>query len=281
LQALKSQDTGADRRETQILLSLAYKRMLHDGVPLPGFDDIGFRAHSQNDEDGILLYIFSLLGTTNKKVVDIGCSSVQGSNTSNLIINHAWTGLLIDGYETGIQMAKEFYARCPDTSQVPPVLLHAFVTAENINALIRAQGFVDDIDLLSLDIDGVDYWVWKALDCVNPRVVIVEYQDAIGPDKALTVPYKPDFKASDYEVNRLSPDYVGASLPAFVKLARQKGYRLVGCNKYGYNAFFVRSGLGEECLPEVTIASCFQHPWNQYGMEKRFPRVKDMEWIEV
>ena len=116
---------------------------------------------------------------------------------------------------------------------------------------------------------------------VPPRVVVVEYQDIIGPNKALTIPYKPDFKLSDYEVNKLYPDYVGASLPAFVKLAKQKGYRLVGCNKYGYNAFFIRSGVSEECLPEVPVESCFKHPWNQFGMEKRFPRVKDMEWVEV
>jgi len=70
--------------------------MLHDSIPLPSFDEIGFRVLSQNDEDGILLYIFSLIGATNKKVVDIGCSSIENSNTANLIINHGWIGLLID-----------------------------------------------------------------------------------------------------------------------------------------------------------------------------------------
>lgn len=110
---------------------------------------------------------------------------------------------------------------------------------------------------------------------------MVEYQDIICPDKALTVPHKPDFRSSDYEVNKTFPDYAGASLPAFVELARQRGYRLVGCNCLGYNSFFVRADLGEESLPEVPVESCFEHPKSKYGMEKRFPRVADMEWTEV
>jgi len=280
LQTIHYQGIYADR-QPQILLSLAYKRMLHDNVPLPGFDEIGFSLLSENDEDGILLYIFSLIGTTNKKLVDIGCSNVNDSNTSNLLINHGWTGLLIDGDENAIRTGRDYYSNCPNTKLFPPISLCAFITAENINQLIGENGFSETIDLLSIDLDGMDYWVWKAIDSITPRVVVAEYQDIIGPDKAFTVPYRPDFKKGDYEVNQIRPDYVGASLPAFVKLARHKGYRLVGCNRYGYNAFFVLSGLGEGCLPEVTAESCLQHPWNVFGMEERFPRVKDMDWQEV
>lgn len=271
----------AGTKQTQVLLSLTYERMLHDRFPLPTFDEVGFRVLSQNDEDGILLYIFSLIGATDKKLVDIGCGNVQNSNTSNLIINHGWSGLLIDGNEKAVEATRAFYSRCPDTSQVPPTVCSAFVTAENVNDIIAKHGFQGEVDLLSLDLDGVDYWILKALRCTTPRVLVVEYQDIIGPDRALTVPYRPDFKLSDYKVNELHPDYAGASLPAFVKLTRERGYRLVGCNKYGYNAFFVRSGIGEDCLPEVSPASCLAHPWNIFGMEHRFPRVKDMDWEEV
>lgn len=272
---------GNARAETQILLALKYKEMLSHRAPLPTFDEIGFGVYSGSDEDGILLYIFSLIGVTNKKLVDTGCDGIQGSNTANLIINHGWTGLLIDGSEETIKEARTFYSNCRDTRDFPPVCVHAWVTAENINTLISQQGLGGEVDLLSIDIDGVDYWIWKAISCISPRVVVVEYQDIIGPDKALTVPYRPDFRRSDYAVNELYPDYLGASLLAFVKLARQKGYRLVGCNRYGYNAFFMRSGVGETCFPEATIKSCFKHPSNEYGMEKRFPRVKDMSWIVV
>jgi hypothetical protein len=280
LEALQAQqDTKG--REFQILLALKYKEMLRNRVPLPSFDEVGFRVYSDNEEDGILLYIFSLIGMTNKKVVDIGSGTVQGSNSANLIINHGWVGLLIDGNERAVEAARSFYSACPDTKNYPPPLVHAWVTAENINAIISEHGFAGEIDLLSIDIDGIDYWIWKAIDSIHPRVVVVEYQDIIGPDKALAVAYRPDFKRSDYDVNARDPLYAGASLPAFVKLGKQKGYRLVGCNRYGYNAFFVRSDLGAECLPQVPVESCFKHPWNVYGMENLLLKVQDMDWVEV
>lgn len=269
-------------REIQVLLSLKYKEVLRGGAPLPSFDEIGFSVFSQSDEDGILLYIFSLIGVTNKKVVDIGCGGLKGSNTANLIINHGWIGLLIDGSERAVEALQGFYSECFNTQVFPPTLVHAFVTVENINTIVSEHGFAGKVDLLSIDIDGVDYWIWKALDCISPRVVVVEYQDIIGPDQALTVPYRPDFKFRDYEINvPQSRDYAGASLLAFVKLARQKGYRLVGCNRYGFNAFFVRAGLGEECLLEVPIESCFEHPRNKYRMGKDFQGVREMDWVEV
>lgn len=92
---------------------------------------------------------------------------------------------------------------------------------------------------MSIDIDGVDYWIWDAITVIKPRVVVLEYQDIIGPDKALTMPYSDDFDASNYPMTLGMPDFCGASLPAFVKLARKKGYRLVGCNRLYYNAFFI------------------------------------------
>jgi hypothetical protein len=254
LEALRAQQ-DAKGRGFQILLALKYKEMLRNRVPLPSFDEVGFRVYSDNEEDGILLYIFSLIGMTNKKVVDIGSGAVQGSNSANLIVNHGWVGLLIEGNERAIEAARNFYSACPDTKNYPPLLVHAWVTAENINAKISEHGFAGEIDLLSIDIDGIDYW--------------------------MSIPYRPDFKRSDYDVNVRDPLYAGASLPAFIKLGKQKGYRLVGCNRYGYNAFFVRSDLGMECLPRVPVESCFKHPWNVYGMENLFPEVQDMDWVEI
>lgn len=267
--------------EIQVLLSLKYRELLRSGVTLPEFDDIGFRVYSDNEEDGILLYIFSLIGTVNKRLVDIGSAAIDGSNCANLIINHGWLGLLFDGNDQAIAAANTFYAKHLYTKKFPPTLVPSWITVENINIFLTEQGFVGEIDLLSIDIDGVDYWIWKAIDCIAPRVVVVEYQDILGPDRALTVPYRPDFRRDDYPVNANVPLYVGASLPAFVKLARTKGYRLVGCNRYGYNAFFVRSGIGEDCLPEVDAGVCFRHPLNVKGMIELYPLVKDMEWVDV
>ena len=262
----------------QILLSLKYQELLRQNTPLPKFEDVEFRAFSQNGEDGILLYIFSLIGTTNKKLLDIGCGSCICSNHANLVINHGWTGLLIDGNEGNIQAGREFYAHCPDTRVWPPKLVHAWVTKDNINSLLSNYSFGGEIDLLSLDIDGIDYWIWLAIESLSPRVVVLEYMDVWGSEASVTVPYQENFvgKYDEYGLY-----YGGASLSAFVKLGKEKGYRLVGCQRYGFNAFFIRSGIGEDIFPSISPAECFNHPKAKYGVESRLTRAKENEWIQV
>jgi hypothetical protein len=171
---------------------MQYREMLALNLPLPSFEDVEFRAYSQFGEDGILLYLFSLLGTTNKKCVEI-CGGGGYDNTANLIINHGWKGLFFDGNEQYLHKGREFYARCADTKLWPPTLVQAWITAEHINGLLEKHGYRGEIDLLSLDMDGVDYWVWKAIECISPRVVVLEYNTSLGPEVALTVPYRSTF----------------------------------------------------------------------------------------
>ncbi|MCB0397037.1 MAG: hypothetical protein KDD36_10305 [Flavobacteriales bacterium] len=242
--------------------------------PGPGFNASGFQVFSQDDEDGKLLYIFSQIGTTNKKCVDIAFASPIGSNTANLIVYHGWHGFLVEGGD--MATACQYFHGNRRTNIFPPVMKQAWITTENVNNLILEAGFQGEIDLFSLDIDGIDYWLWKALDAVSPRVMVVEYQDILGPDLAVTVPYKPDFNRMD-----LHEDFYGASLPAFVKLAKEKGYRLVGANRLQYNAFFVRNDIVSEHLPEVDINTCFTHPKVEEGRKTRFAKVKDLGWEHV
>lgn len=265
-------------RVEQITLSLLYKDLLFRHAPLPNFEEVAYRAFSQNGEDGILLYIFSLIGTTNKKCVEICCGDGLECNTANLIINHGWRGLMFDGNEKLVRKGQRFYARCADNFLWPPKIVHAWITAENVNDLIEERGFVGDIDLLSLDMDGMDYWIWKFMTSINPRVVVLEYNNLLGPDASVTVPYQPDFQpdSKDWNIN-----YYGASLSAFVKLAKQKGYRLVGCERYGFNAFFVRADVSEEVLPEISTTMCFDHPYAQHAMEVRRLKIAHKEWVEV
>ena len=248
--------------------------------PLPTFDEVEFRAYSENGEDGILLYIFSLIGATNKKSVEICAGSGITCTTANLIINHGWHGLLFDSNEKKIKRGKPFYSKCKDTKNWPPTFVHAWITTDNINSLISDHGFTEEIDLLSLDIDGVDYWIWDAIDCVRPRVVVLEYQDVLGPDKSLTIPNQPDFKL-DKVNGRINFDICGASLTAFVRLGRQKGYRLVGAQRYGFNAFFIQAGVGEDIFPEIPVVDCFRHPRSKAVIENHVTRVLDREWVEV
>ncbi len=261
---------------SQILLTLKYKQFLYDKRPLPTFGDVGFRAYSQNDEDGILLYIFALIGTTNRRAVEVCAGNGIERNTANLIVNHGWTALLFDGDKDNVSRGQSFYSRCRDTFIFPPTFVHAWIEAENINTLISDHGFHGEIDLIVIDLDGMDYWVWKAIQCVSPRVVVVEYHNIWGPDKSVTVPYQRNFNRFDTH-----PDYCGASLPALVKLGRQKGYRLVACNRYGFNAFFMRNDIAEELFPEVSADSCLEHPMAIQGRETRLPQVINFKWIEV
>jgi hypothetical protein len=252
------------------------------GGELPALRDVEFRNHSQNGEDGILWYIFSLIGATNHKSVEIGAGNGMECNTANLIINHRWLGLLFDGNETNVNAGREFFAHHPDTWSLPPSFQHHFIDAENINGLLQTYGFAGEIDLLSLDIDGIDYWVWKAIDITSPRVVILEFNAIWRCEASVTVPYQADFEAVKvFQDDVLMAYYCGASLPAFVKLAREKGYRLVGSNSYDFNAVFMRNDVGTELFPEVSAESCFSHPAAEWGHAMGRSSLDQFEWQEV
>lgn len=134
---------------------------------------------------------------------------------------------------------------------------------------------------MSLDLDGVDWWLWRVMDVVSPRVVVLEYQDILGAERAWTVPYDDNFDSSLFPKTDGMPNFAGASLAAFVKLGRSKGYRLVGINRLGYNAFFVRNGLGDGLVPEICASDCFTHAKVLWGIRERFPLVEKLPWVEV
>jgi hypothetical protein len=262
-------------REAQIALYLTYKDMVLRKVsPLPDFREVGFRCHSQFEEDGILLFLFAVIGTTNKTSVEICAGNGVECMTTNLILNHGWWGHLFDGEKEYVEAGTRFFKDSLDTFIYPPRFTHAWVTAENVNQVIRSSGVEGEIDLLSLDIDGMDYWVWRAIDCIMPRVVVCETHGIIGPDDALTVPYDPNFRNT-------TPDYCGASLAAMTALASEKGYRLVGTHRYGFNAFFVRRGIAEDLLPTVTPSQCLGNPFLLEERPRRWSKLKDMKWERI
>jgi hypothetical protein len=262
---------------SQLLLINQY-RQLANTEKLPNFQDTGFHIYSQTDEDGFLIYIFSLLGTTNKKVIEIGSGDCIECNSANLIINHGWQGLLFDSKENSINTGKKIYSFLKTTRNNPPKLISTWITSDNINQLITSNNFEGEIDLLSIDIDGNDYWIWKAIQCVNPRVIILEYNTYWMADESVTVPYNPQFKAQIIN----GAYYCGASLAAFVSLGKELGYRLVGSNTRQFNAFFVRNDLGIDILPEVTAESCLSSKKNSQSLNQyNFPAIKELSWEKV
>ena len=126
----------------------------------------------------------------------------------------------------------------------------AFVTRENVNTLIGGGA----LGVLSIDVDGMDYWLWKAVEDAAPRVVVVEYNASMGPEESITVPYRADFSAADAHP---SGYYHGASLAALEKLGREKGYGLVAVDAAGVNAFFVLEAIRPETLRARSAAELF------------------------
>ncbi len=206
-----------------------------------GRDTGTFREHeygvfSQWGEDGLIEYLVSRVPIERPWFIEFGVENYREANTRFLLVTRNWRGLVIDGSEDNIQDIRddnvswrhELEARC------------SFITRENVNDLFRDAGFTGDLGLLSIDIDGNDYWVWEAIDVVSPRIVVIEYNSLFGPQRAVTVPYDPAFVRSKKHHSNL---YCGASIAALARLGARKGYALVGGNSAGNNAFFVREDV--------------------------------------
>lgn len=233
----------------------------------------GFRVFSQYEEDGKLLFCLSQIGMTNKTFIEIGADDGINSNSANLYFNFGFHGLFIDGNISAIKRGKRFFSKYPHPWFYPPKFSHAMVKRENINDIISEAGFKGEIGLLSIDIDGNDYWIWDALEVVKPQVVIIETHNEFGMSD-LVVPYD-----SNYVYPGKHPIYHGASPVAMQKLGRKKGYRLVGANEMGYNFIFVKEELATPQLPEVSVESLLEHPSNNEA-QKRFEEIKDWEFIK-
>jgi hypothetical protein len=217
----------------------------------------GFKVYSQCDEDGIIQEIFRRIGTTNRTFVEFGIEAGIEGNSVKLLIE-GWRGLWLDGVDQHISQIHKRFKTFVESRHL--AASQAFITAENINSLIAQGGVTGEIDLLSVDIDHNDYWVWQAIDVVNPRVVVIEYNATLHPPLSLVVPYEPN-RTWD------GSNFYGASLEALVRLGRNKGYQLVGCNFAGTNAFFVRNDLvGDLFLNPPTAEEHYEPPRYYFGM---------------
>jgi hypothetical protein len=209
--------------------------------------DHEFRVFSQWGEDGILAYLSRQVPIARKTFVEFGVENYTEANTRWLLVNDGWSGLVLDGSEENVAAIR----RDPIYWRHNLKAASAFITRENINELLTSNGLSGEIGLLSVDIDGVDYWVWEAITCVQPALVIAEYNSLFGPERAVTVPYDAKFQRA---VAHHSQSYYGASLAALVALGKRKGLAFVGSNSAGNNAFFVRRELLGEPLRELTPA---------------------------
>lgn len=208
--------------------------------------DAEFRVSSQWGEDGIIEWLVHQLGEIPETFIEFGVENYRESNTRFLLQHRNWRGLVIDGSDDNI----DFIRRDPVSWRHDLTAIASFITRQNINSIISDASFGGELGILSIDIDGVDYWVWEAIDCVNPQIVIVEYNSAFGDIFPLTVPYTPDFVRIDAHRSNL---YYGLSIRAATHLAGKRGYTLVGTNRMGSNAFFVRDDRVGEILKRLDV----------------------------
>jgi len=210
----------------------------HPGLVAPGhepaFHAYEFSYFSQNGEDGLVLYLLSKIGVTSHYIVEIGIEDGRQCNSANLVLNFGWRGCVIESSPAWGGLARQYFAKCGVTDRLR--LLNVAANPENVRELLGQAEVPEQADVLSIDIDSFDYWLWKSIDTISPRLVVIEYNASFGPDRSVTVPYGQEgFPLSRY--------YHGASITALVRLGKRKGYVLAGCDSKGVNAFFVREDL--------------------------------------
>jgi hypothetical protein len=199
-------------------------------------DESEFKVYSQWGEDGIIQYLINNIEIKNKVFIEFGVENYKESNTRFLLVNNNWSGLVIDGDPKNIEVIKNDGISWRHNIKAEG----SFITADNIDSIFSKNGIKGEIGILSVDIDGNDYWVWDSIKSVNPSIVICEYNSLFGSSKKVTTPYKEDFVRFKEHYTFV---YYGASISALTELANLKGYSLVFGNSNGNNAFFVRNDL--------------------------------------
>ncbi|MEW6268670.1 MAG: hypothetical protein AB1689_05160 [Thermodesulfobacteriota bacterium] len=205
---------------------------------------------SQSGEDGVLEKIFEIIEPTNRFAVEFGAGDgIENSNVRHLVVDRGWGGLMIEGDE---QRAKELAANYADYPQVRT--LQAWVFPGNIELLFEESGVPADLDLLVIDIDSNDYYVWRAIHDYRPKVVVIEVNPLFPPPQRMVIEFHP----MNYWDRT---DYFGASLQSLYDLGKKKGYELVYHNRFGNNAFFVDGRYFERFgIADNSPAALFHEP---------------------
>lgn len=222
-----------------------------------------FQVFSQFGEDGVIKEIFRRIGTTNKYFVEFGVEDGSETNSTYLLYQ-GWNGLWIDGSAEYIAAINKSCAKAVAKKQLTAV--ESFITAENIEAIFAGANVPPEFDLLSIDIDRNDYYIWKAITRYSPRVVILEYNSIFRPGDDFVVPYDANAmwdKSSNF----------GASLETMTKLGLEKGYRLVASSFAGLNAFFVREDvMGDHFTGPFTAENHYEPPRYYLYTKRGHPR---------
>ncbi|MBK6479819.1 MAG: hypothetical protein IPF93_16610 [Saprospiraceae bacterium] len=200
---------------------------------IKNLNEAEFQVFSQFGDDGIIQWLVNKLPIPHKTFIEFGVENFRESNTRFLLINNYWAGLVIDGDKDNVDSIRKeqiytFYDLQAECS---------FITSENINDLVETAKFNQNVGLLSIDIDGNDYWVWEKIEVIKPIIIICEYNSLFGYEDPITIAYKPNFIRG-----KITPfNFYGTSLKSACNLADSRGYCFIGCNSAGNNAYFIRN----------------------------------------
>lgn len=232
--------------EQKLLLGklLVEKQIKND--TLSTLKECEFKIFSQWGEDGIIQWLIHNLDIQHKTFIEFGVEDYRESNTRFLMMNDNWSGFIMDGLKSYISkiINSEYYWKYDLVAKT------AFIDCENINDLIYSSSFKEEVGLLSIDLDGNDYWIWKQIDVISPIIVVIEYNSLFGIERAITIPYEKNFNRTEKHFSNL---YFGASLKAFHILAEEKGYGFIGCTSAGNDAFFVRKDKLNSVVKEIPL----------------------------
>jgi hypothetical protein len=246
--------------------------------------DTEFKVFSQFGDDGIIQYLIHAIDIPHHSFIEFGVENYMESNTRFLLMHNNWKGLVIDSGKDNIKFIRnhEIYWKHELTA------VEQFITKENINTIISDSGFSGNTGIVSIDVDGNDFWIWKTINVVAPVVVIIEFNSGFGPNFSVTIPYSADFNRTKAHCSNL---YWGCSLKALSLLAEEKGYFFIGCNSSGNNAYFIRKDkigrLKPLTVAEGYVESRFRESRDSSGKltyvtgTKRLAAIRDMVVVDI
>lgn len=251
---------------------------------IKSLEEVEFQVYSQFGEDGIIQWLIHNVEIEEKTFIEFGVEDYTEANTRFLLMNNNWSGFVMDGSEDNIMQLQKW----PNLWKYDLLSKAEFITKDNINQLLRDSGFQGDIGILSIDLDGNDYWILNTIDCVRSRILICEYNSIFGNEKAVSVPYDESFDRTKKHYSNL---YWGASIKAYCDWADKNGYYYMGSNSAGNNAFFVRKDcISSDKVPinaNVFVPSKYRESRDQEGNltylrgNERLKCIREMELLDL
>lgn len=223
---------SADYKSPKVLQGKILAKINESIIP-QNIQELEFQVFSQFGDDGIIQWLVNQLPSIPKTFIEFGVEDYRESNTRFLLVNNNWSGFVIDGSEKNItRLKKEQLYTFFDLKAE-----NSFITLDNIKELLVKSGFTGPIGILSIDIDGNDYWIWEKIN-LDAVIIIIEYNSLFGFEHPYTIEYEPNFVRG----NNTPFQFYGSSLKSLNDLAEKKGYSFIGCNSSGNNAYFIKNG---------------------------------------